>query len=176
VTVDLQLRAEIEQLLYYEARLLDEGRRQEWLELFTDDAIYRMPVRETVQGARRGGSNQVVIDDEMAFDYIYEDKRGLTVRADRLDTGHAHVEQPAAITVRLITNVEVEPLDDGDVLARSNFWVSQMRYERATTAPEDQLGGKRQDIMRREGETWKIARRTVVLAQPLIPKSIAILL
>ena len=34
---------EIEQFLYHEAELLDARQYKEWLELFTDDAIYWMP-------------------------------------------------------------------------------------------------------------------------------------
>jgi 3-phenylpropionate/cinnamic acid dioxygenase small subunit len=36
------LTQEVEQFLYREARLLDERRLHEWLELFTDDARYWM--------------------------------------------------------------------------------------------------------------------------------------
>jgi 3-phenylpropionate/cinnamic acid dioxygenase small subunit len=38
---------EVEQLLYWEARLLDERRFHAWLDLFTDDVRYWMPVRST---------------------------------------------------------------------------------------------------------------------------------
>ena len=34
----------VEQFLYHEARLLDEQRLEEWLELFTDDATYWVPL------------------------------------------------------------------------------------------------------------------------------------
>ena len=36
---------EVEQFLYREARLLDERRFHEWVELFTEDVRYWMPVR-----------------------------------------------------------------------------------------------------------------------------------
>ena len=36
---------QVERFLYREARLLDERRFHEWLELFTDDVRYWMPVR-----------------------------------------------------------------------------------------------------------------------------------
>jgi 3-phenylpropionate/cinnamic acid dioxygenase small subunit len=36
---------EVEQFLYREARLLDERRFHEWLELFTEDVRYRMAGR-----------------------------------------------------------------------------------------------------------------------------------
>jgi len=37
-------RSEIEQFLYHEAWLLDHGRLDEWLGLFTDDAMYWIPL------------------------------------------------------------------------------------------------------------------------------------
>jgi benzoate/toluate 1,2-dioxygenase subunit beta len=36
-------RAEIEQFLYKEARLLDTQKFEEWLDLFTEDACYWVP-------------------------------------------------------------------------------------------------------------------------------------
>lgn len=169
------LRDEIEQFLYYEARLLEENRLDEWLDLFTDDATYRLPVRESVQRERRYGSNQVIVEDHLAFDLVNDDKKLLEMRVRRLNTGLAHVELPEAITARMITNVEVEE-ENGEVIARSNFWVAQMRYERAQSSPRDDLIGKRVDrLVRRDGK-WKIAQRKVILAQPVIDKGIAILL
>jgi len=43
---------EIEQFLYHEAELLDARQYKEWLELFTDDAIYWMPT-----GGEKSDSN-----------------------------------------------------------------------------------------------------------------------
>ncbi|HQN46340.1 MAG TPA: aromatic-ring-hydroxylating dioxygenase subunit beta [Rugosibacter sp.] len=36
----------VQQQLFYEARILDEERFDEWLSLLTDDIRYRMPVTE----------------------------------------------------------------------------------------------------------------------------------
>ncbi|HWM76977.1 MAG TPA: aromatic-ring-hydroxylating dioxygenase subunit beta, partial [Methylomirabilota bacterium] len=44
----LLLKQEIESFLYREADLLDERRYEEWLELFTEDAHYWMPLRRNV--------------------------------------------------------------------------------------------------------------------------------
>ncbi|MCU1700446.1 MAG: Benzene 1,2-dioxygenase [Mycobacterium sp.] len=44
-TGDLQHR--VEQFLYAEAQLLDDHRFTDWIELFTDDAHYWMPTRNT---------------------------------------------------------------------------------------------------------------------------------
>src|SRR5690349_5319537 len=54
------LRA-VEQFLYREARLLDERRFHEWLELFTEDLRYWMPVRTSRYPK---GSLAIVILDE----------------------------------------------------------------------------------------------------------------
>ena len=40
-----ELRLEVEDFLYHEARLLDERRFHEWLDLFTEDVVYWMPTR-----------------------------------------------------------------------------------------------------------------------------------
>ena len=52
--------------------LLDARQYKEWLELFTDDAIYWMPT---------GGDN---LDPEKATSLIYDDRRSLNDRLDRL--------------------------------------------------------------------------------------------
>ena len=39
-------RTEVEDFLFAEAELLDEWRLPEWLELFTDDAIYYVPATD----------------------------------------------------------------------------------------------------------------------------------
>src|SRR5262249_7350220 len=44
----LLLKQEVEDFLYREAELLDERRYEEWLDLFTDDARYFMPMRRNV--------------------------------------------------------------------------------------------------------------------------------
>ena len=44
----LLLKEEIEELLYREAELLDERRFEDWLDLFTEDARYFMPMRRNV--------------------------------------------------------------------------------------------------------------------------------
>ena len=54
--VDRDLQYEIERFLYYEARLLDQGRFHEWLELFTDDMRYWMPIRVRRATSSRGVS------------------------------------------------------------------------------------------------------------------------
>jgi 3-phenylpropionate/cinnamic acid dioxygenase small subunit len=160
------LQHEIEQFLYYEAWLLDEGRLYDWLDLFTDDAYYWMPVRETVQ----------LPEDEkqekgLALSLFDDDKAFLTLRVKRLDTGLAHAEQPPSRTRHLITNVRVvDRASEGDVTVHSSFVVYQGRLERS----DHLFSGKREDRLRRLESGWKIARRKIILDQALLPRTLSI--
>ena len=46
-----------EQFLYHEARLLDEQRYEEWLELFSDDATYWVPLEQGQQAPHAPSSS-----------------------------------------------------------------------------------------------------------------------
>ncbi|MEH7254453.1 aromatic-ring-hydroxylating dioxygenase subunit beta, partial [Neobacillus niacini] len=86
ITPELQL--EITNFLHQEAYLLDSRKYKEWLELLTDDLVYRMPLRETVEGVEVDN----IADDSAFFE---ETKMSLTTRANRLYTKSAWVENPA---------------------------------------------------------------------------------
>jgi 3-phenylpropionate/cinnamic acid dioxygenase small subunit len=159
---------EVEQFLYREARLLDEERLHEWLDLFTEDARYFMPVRQTIQGRPAG----VYEEDEFAVALIRDDKEFLTKRVLRLDSGLAHAETPPSRTRHLITNVEVivDGADD-EVIVHSNFVLFQGRRDRMSY----QFYGKREDRLRRVDGAWKIAQRKVVLDHVVLPRGLSVL-
>ena len=57
------LREEIEDFLYHEAALLDEWRLDEWLALFTDDALYVIPATDIPDGDPR--TDLMILDDDL---------------------------------------------------------------------------------------------------------------
>ena len=163
--VSRDLQQEIEQFLYDEAELLDDGRFHEWLDLFTDDVRYWMPVRETLQGRRdglhpEGPPTVALIDDDKAF---------LTLRVRRLDTGLAHAETPPSRTRRLIGNVRIREQPDGELLVRSNFLLYQARQEQT----DYQFVGQREDRLRRVAGEWRIAWRKIVLDHTVLPRALS---
>ena len=93
---------EVEQFLYREARLLDNRRFSEWLELFSDDVRYWMPTRSnryplnskaiSILDASRYEEEEISGEDELAF--MEETKKTLQMRVARLDTGMAWAEDP----------------------------------------------------------------------------------
>ena len=171
---------EIEQFLYREARLLDERRLHEWLELLTDDIHYWMAGRTnrypktskaiSILDPGRYVEDDLTRDNEVAL--LDEDKRSLVQRVARLDTDMAWAEDPPSRTRHLIANIEVEPGDGAqEVRAYSNFVVYRSRAE----TEQDFYVGARRDVLRRVGGAWKLARRRVILDQNvLLAKNVSI--
>jgi 3-phenylpropionate/cinnamic acid dioxygenase small subunit len=170
----------VEQFLYREARLLDERRFHDWLELFTDDLRYWMPVR---MSRYPKGSRAIVILDEDRYveeelaregelALLDETKESLSMRIARLDTGMAWAEDPPSRTRHLITNIEVEAgSTDAELTVFSNFLVYRTRGE----TEQDFFVGRREDTLRNVEGAWKIARRKIVLDQNvLLPKNVSI--
>ena len=102
--------SEIQDFVLHEARLLDEQRYAEWLDLFAEDAVYWIPTRP----------NQASPHDALSI--IYEPKTLLAVRVERLSRGEMHVQAPPSRTVHHVSAIEV----DGDE-ARSALIVAEWR-------------------------------------------------
>lgn len=113
--VDVSPQA-IEQFLYREARLADEGRYQEWVNLWTDDAIYWVP------------ANADDYDPDRHLSIVYDDRESLQDRIDRLDTGKAWAQTPQSRMRRLISNIENRGvMENGDIEVCSNFVLGELR-------------------------------------------------
>ncbi|MBN34624.1 MAG: aromatic-ring-hydroxylating dioxygenase subunit beta [Rhodospirillaceae bacterium] len=161
--VSAELQHRVEQFLYREVRLLSELRLEEWLDLFTDDARYWMPARETVADQ----PDAVAADGEMAF--FDDDKTFLAARIERLQSSLAHAERPPSRMRYFISNVEIEEMDNGELDIRCNLLAYQSRLERT----EVTYVGRREDRLRPEGDSWRIALRKVILDQTLVPRTMS---
>jgi 3-phenylpropionate/cinnamic acid dioxygenase small subunit len=111
---DPAAREQCRMLLEREARLLDQGRFEDWLALYAAQCIYWVP-------ATPGG------DPRREVAVAFDDRRRLEDRVFRLRTGHAWSQAPASRTVRLVSNVEVFPWKEERLLVRSNFLIGDFR-------------------------------------------------
>jgi 3-phenylpropionate/cinnamic acid dioxygenase small subunit len=170
---NVDLIREIEQFLYREARLLDDRRFRDWLELFTDDVRYWMVGRTNrypksskaiaILDPDRYVADDIGADDELAI--LDESKVTLTARVARLDTGMAWAEDPPSRTRHFVNNIEIEPGDsETELKVYSNFIVYRSRGE----TEQDFYVGGRQDVLRRVDGAWKIASRRLVLDQNVL--------
>ena len=166
--VTLELWHEIQQFLFFEARLLDERRFKEWVELFTDDLFYWAPILTN----RVGRDAKLEIEKFDGAAHFEDGKVSLTNRVKRFDTGMAWAEIPPSRTRHLVTNVEVERIEGKDeLLARSAFLVYRSHLEH----DQELYAGARRDTLRRENGGWRIARREIYLDQAtVLGKNLAI--
>jgi 3-phenylpropionate/cinnamic acid dioxygenase small subunit len=151
---------EVELFLYDEAALLDARRFAEWLELFSEDTHYFMPIRRT--RTRHELDREFTQPGEMAF---FDDTKGsLAVRVKKLATGRSWSEDPPSRTRHLITNVRVVGVRQEELDVESNFHLYRTRLK----SEEDSWIGCRDDTLRRIGESFQIARRTIYLEQTVL--------
>lgn len=159
-TITPELRAEVEAFLYHEAWLLDRERHREWLGLVTEDIHYWMPNFEN-----RFRANAAVTLEPGRMAHFDDSHADLERRVRRFEQDTAWSESPATRHVHSITNIEVMPGErDGELFVRSVFINYRNRSERDT----DLLFGRREDVLRRVGGTWKLARRVVHAAQNVL--------
>jgi len=92
-------RAEAEDLLFHEARLLDERRLDEWLTLFTNDGLYWTPIDED---ASTTNTASLVLDDRLRREE----------RVYHLLHHQFPAQSPRSRTLHTVSNVIVET--DGD--------------------------------------------------------------
>ena len=111
--------AACEQFLVHEARLLDEGRFDEWLALFTDDAWYWVPSQSDQANPRD------------TFSLMYDDRRLLETRVRRLASPRIYSQEPRSRTSRIIANVTIENAapSKNAVTVRSKFQLLEYRRE-----------------------------------------------
>jgi phthalate 3,4-dioxygenase subunit beta len=149
---------EVFQWLVTEAEMLDERRYAEWMELLTDDVVYRMPVRVTASPHLEGTL--------VGMDHFDEDRYSLQRRVDRFATEHAWTEDPPSRTRHFVSNVRVYRGEhDGETLARSYLLIFRSRLD--TRAP-DFVVGERRDGFRRVDGALKLARREFLVDESVL--------
>jgi p-cumate 2,3-dioxygenase beta subunit len=112
----LLLQHEVEQLLYQEARILDDWNLDAWLTLYTNDARYIVPTTDLPEANPE--TDLVFIDDDYAR---------MVGRVGRLKSRHAHREYPWSRTRRFIGNVMITEVDGDEIAATASVAVWRFR-------------------------------------------------
>ena len=110
-------RADAEDFLIHEARLLDEARFDEWLALFTPEAHYWVPSEPNQQSATE------------TISLMYDDRRLLETRVRRLASPRIYSQEPRSRTSRIVTNVTIEGGEGNTTEVRSKFMIVEYRRE-----------------------------------------------
>lgn len=138
----------ISAFLYREARLLDEHRFEEWLELFTDDATYVLPIKDAPP-------------PEPAL--IRDSKSRMEERVYRLTRTFAPAQSPPSLTQHDVTNVEVLGEEaSGALLVACNMSVHELRQGDAMQpgiAEQRSFHARCYYKLVRSGEAWLIKEK-----------------
>ncbi len=159
------LQHDVEQFLYKEARLLDERRLVEWLDLLAEELHYWMPMRRNI---KFGDWDMEFTSAETEINWFDEGKDILAGRIRQIDTGVHWPEEPVSRFEHLISNVEVVGVERQEIRVNSKFHCYQNRLQDEV----NQWVGRREDLLRRDPDTkFKLVKRKIILAQNvMLPK------
>lgn len=179
MVTDINLQHQIEQFYYHEAAVLDDRRYSDWVDLFTDDAHYWMPIRRT----RTVDELDKEFSEPGQMAYYDDDKAMLEARVRKLETGYSWSEDPPSRTRHNINNVRVisegpreitrivnaETKEEAkesviELQVESNF----MLYRTRLNSEEDLWVGMRKDTLRRVDGSFQISDRKVLIDQTVI--------
>jgi len=162
----LLLAQDVADFLYREAEILDERRYEEWLTLLADDIRYWMPMRRNV---KFGEAEREFTREGQDIAWFDEGKDTLTRRVRQIQTGIHWAEEPQSRIAHLVSNVQLIEASPSveeaqEVAVKCRFLIYRNRVETET----DLLLGKREDLLRRVGDDWQIARRKIILDQNVL--------
>lgn len=153
--------AEVADFLYKEADLLDDLREREWLDgLVSEEIVYQVPIRQTVERARGAGFATSTF-------HLNEDHVSLNARVARGETKYAWAEDPPSRVRHFITNIQVfaDTDETDEFAAKSNILLFRTRQEQTTP---QLLSGVREDVVARENGELRLRRRIVLLDHTVI--------
>jgi 3-phenylpropionate/cinnamic acid dioxygenase small subunit len=106
--IDNDLKRDVTELIQWEATLLDRRRWDDWIDLYTEDAVYWVP--------SWANEEETTSDPETQLNLIYlRNRGGLEDRIFRIESRDSYASLPLDRTVHVVGNVLIEKID-GDVV------------------------------------------------------------
>jgi benzoate/toluate 1,2-dioxygenase beta subunit len=144
-----QIRRQVEDFVYLEARLADESRYAEWEELVTDDFHYWVP------------NGKPDYDPATRLSYVNDNRSRLGTRIRQLQTGLRHAQTPASPLCRVVSNIEVFAVEGDEVTVKTNQIVYEVSAQ-STSALRLWPGHVTFRLRLVEGR-WRMAAKTIEL-------------
>jgi 3-phenylpropionate/cinnamic acid dioxygenase small subunit len=161
VPVGSPLHCRIVEFLYEEAALLDQIRLQEWSARLAQDLVYTAPLRETRPMDQQSASLVRTVQ------HFHDDWRSVMGRIMRLTgTKSAWAEDPPSRTRRLVTNVLVAKTAKPDEFSVTSYLL--VTRSRFNSSEYDLISAERRDLLRQDGDSFKLARREIIVDQAVL--------
>ena len=146
---DTDLHGEVTRLVYREAMLLDRRRWDDWIAMFTEDAVYWVPAWKSEE--------ETTNDPDGQLNLIYlRDRGGLEDRVFRIETRDSYASVPLDRTVHVVSNVLVESQTGDEIEVTANCLVHTYGKKGSMTR-----GGLYDFVLRRVDGGLKIARKKI---------------
>lgn len=143
------LHDEVTRLVYREAMLLDRRRWDDWIDMFTEDAVYWVPAWKSEE--------ETTDDPDGQLNLIYlRNRGGLEDRIFRIETRDSYASVPLDRTVHVVSNVLVESDAGDEIEVTANCLVHTYGKKGSMTR-----GGLYDYILRRTDGGLKIARKKI---------------
>ncbi|MEZ5651986.1 MAG: aromatic-ring-hydroxylating dioxygenase subunit beta [Burkholderiaceae bacterium] len=142
--IDPALQLRVETFLYRQAALLDAKDWQGYIDCFTDDGLYWMPVHP----------GQTSWEAEPSI--FAEDKLLMEVRMGRILHPNAWSQAPMWGTSHLVGNVVLEQVDDARVRVASRFQMMELRRDNVR-----HFAGSYRHVLVREADGFRIQHQRV---------------
>lgn len=146
------LQHRIEQFLYYQAELLDQKQWAAYIDLFSPEGVYWMPVTP---------AQTEWLDSPSIF---AEDRRMMEIRMRRVQHPNAWSQAPQWGTSHVIGNVVIESADESRVVVRSRFQMIELRRDQLR-----HFAGTYRHTLSRAGDDFKIVLQRVDLLNGQAP-------
>jgi 3-phenylpropionate/cinnamic acid dioxygenase small subunit len=146
------LQHRVEQFLFHQSELLDQKQWAAYIELFSADGVYWMPVTP---------DQTEWLDSPSIF---AEDQRMMEIRMGRVTHPNAWSQAPQWGTSHVVSNVVIESVSDTEVSVRSRFQMMELR--RDTTR---HFAGTYRHTLQCVGDDFKIALQRVDLLNGQAP-------
>jgi 3-phenylpropionate/cinnamic acid dioxygenase small subunit len=154
------LQYAVEQFFYDEAALLDARRYREWFALVAEDIHYWMPIRRTVTRS----DLEFEFTKSGAMAYFDDDYELLEMRVKKLEAKSAWSEDPPSRSRHFVSNVRILGIDGDEITIDACFHV----YRTRLNTDVDSWVGRRTDVLRRSGASFKLLKRHIFLDQTVI--------
>jgi 3-phenylpropionate/cinnamic acid dioxygenase small subunit len=146
------LQLQVEQFLFHQSELLDDKHWAAYIDLFTEEGVYWMPVTP---------DQTEWLDSPSIF---AEDRGMMEIRMGRVTHPNAWSQAPQWGTSHLVGNVVIESLTENRIVARSRFQMMELRRD-ATR----HFAGTYRHTLERAGDDFKIVLQRVDLVNGQAP-------
>jgi benzoate/toluate 1,2-dioxygenase beta subunit len=137
---------QVRAFLFWEARLLDDRRYRDWLNLLTEDFVYWVP------------ASLDALDPRAESSINFDDRRRVIDRIVLIETGSLHAQIPPSRMTRNLSNTEVWTGEAGSLHVHSNIVVWEYRRGRMST-----YVGKQEHKLVPGGGSWQIRKKVTTL-------------